>query len=214
MAAPWVCVRRRPEAALASGKLTRGDTGGQPTPSEVIMSSCFPKKFRPTETYGMLPPKKEGAMPNKVYPVQLSDEEYLQLHQYVQRGHKSARAITRARILLLADEHMSDEEIIDTLGVDRKTIYRVRKNYHNHGLEKALQEKVRSGAPSKIDGRLEATLTLLACSSPPEGSTRWTLQLLTDKLMELKAIDSISIETVRTILKKMNLNLGSSSAGA
>ncbi len=162
----------------------------------------------------MLPPKKEGAMPNKVYPVQLSDEEYLQLHQYVQRGHKSARAITRARILLLADEHMSDEEIIDTLGVDRKTIYRVRKNYHNHGLEKALQEKVRSGAPSKIDGRLEATLTLLACSSPPEGSTRWTLQLLTDKLMELKAIDSISIETVRTILKKMNLNLGSSSAGA
>ena len=76
-------------------------------------------------------------MPNEVYPVQLSDEEYLQLHQYVQRGHKSARAITRARILRLADEHMSDEEVIDTLGVDRKTIYRVRKNYHAHGLEKA-----------------------------------------------------------------------------
>jgi len=153
-------------------------------------------------------------MPNKVYHVQLSDEDYLQLHQYVQGGHKSARAITRARILLLADEHMSDEEIINTLGVDRKTIYRVRKNYHEHGLENALQEKVRSGAPSKIDGRLEATLTMLACSTPLEGSARWTLQLLTDKLIELKAIDAISIETVRTILKKMNLNLGSSSAGA
>jgi transposase len=153
-------------------------------------------------------------MPNKVYHVQLSDEAYLQLHQYVQGGHKSARAITRARILLLADEHLSDEEIIATLGVDRKTIYRVRKKYHEHGLEKALQEKVRSGAPSKIDGRLEATLTMLACSTPPEGSARWTLRLLTDKLIELKTIDAISMETVRTMLKKMNLNLGSSSAGA
>src|ERR671915_644813 len=153
-------------------------------------------------------------MPNKVYHVQLSDEAYLQLHQYVQGGHKSARAITRARILLLADEHLSDEEIIATLGVDRKTIYRVRKKYHEHGLEKALQEKVRSGAPSKIDGRLEATLTMLACSTPPEGSARWTLRLLTDKLVELKTIDAISMETVRTMLKKMNLNLGSSSAGA
>jgi transposase len=144
----------------------------------------------------------------------LSDEAYLQLHQYVQGGHKSARAITRARILLLADEHLSDAEIIATLGVDRKTIYRVRKKYHEHGLEKALQEKVRSGAPSKIDGRLEATLTMLACSTPPEGSARWTLRLLTDKLIELKTIDAISMETVRTMLKKMNLNLGSSSAGA
>jgi transposase len=109
---------------------------------------------------------------------------------------------------------MSDEEIIETLRVDRKTIYRVRKNYHEHGLEKAWQEKLRSGAPSKIDGRLEATLTMLACSNPPEGSARWTLPWLTDKLIELKAIDSISMETVRTLLKKTNLNLGSSSAGA
>ena len=147
-------------------------------------------------------------MPRKFYHVQLSDDDYLQLQQYVQGGHKSARAITRARILLLADAHMSDAEIIETLGIDRKTIYRVRKKYHQQGLEKALQEKLRSGAPSKIDGRLETTLTMLACSNPPEGSTRWTLQLLTDKLIELKAIDSISIETVRTILKKTNLNLG------
>lgn len=109
---------------------------------------------------------------------------------------------------------MSEAEIIDTLGVDRKTIYRVRRNYHEHGLEKALQEKVRSGAPSKIEGRLAATLTRLACSTPPEGSARWTLRLLTDKLIELKAIDAISIATVRTMLKTMNVNHGSSSAGA
>src|SRR5262245_31080303 len=118
-------------------------------------------------------------MPNQVYPVQLSDEDYLLLHQYVQDGHKSARAITRARILLLADEHMSAEDISNTLGVDRKTIYRVCKNYHEPGVDQALQEKVRSGAPSQIDGRLEATLTRLACSTPPEGRARWTLPLLT-----------------------------------
>jgi len=109
---------------------------------------------------------------------------------------------------------MRDAESIDTLGVDRKTSDRVRRNYHEHGLEKALQEKLRRGTPSKIDGRLEATLIMLACSTPPEGSARWALRLLTDKLIELKAIDAISSETVRTILKKMNVNLGSSSAGA
>jgi len=76
-------------------------------------------------------------MPKKLYPVQLGDEEYLQLRQYVEGGNKPARAINRARILLLADEQMSDEEILETLGVDRKTIYRVRKNYTEHGLEKA-----------------------------------------------------------------------------
>jgi len=147
-------------------------------------------------------------MPKQLYPVQLHDDEYLQLHQYVQRGHKPARSITRARILLLVDAQVSDEDIMNTLGVDRKTIYRVRKNYHERGLEQALQEKPRSGAPSKIDGRLEATLTMLACSDPPEGRARWTLQLLADKLIEVKAVDAISLETVRTMLKKMHLNLG------
>lgn len=84
------------------------------------------------------------------------------------------------------------------------TVYRVRKRYHEVGLSEALAEKLRSGAPSKIDGRAEATLTMLACSDPPKGYGRWTLQLLADKLVELEVIDSISLEAVRTVLKKMN----------
>ena len=156
----------------------------------------------------MLIPKKELAMPAKIYPIKLSEEERQQLQQYVKQGKKSARAINRARILLLADAQQTDEEITKVLGVNRTTIYRVRKEYHAVGVNKALEEKPRSGAPAKIDGRVEATLTMLACSDPPEGYGRWTLQLLADKLVELAVVESISLPTVRTALKKTNLNFG------
>jgi transposase len=147
-------------------------------------------------------------MPEKLYPIQLSEEERQQLQKYVKQGKKSARAINRARILLLADEQQTDEEITKVLGVNRTTIYRVRKEYRAVGVNKALAEKPRSGAPAKIDGRVEATLTMLACSDPPEGYGRWTLQLLADKLVELEVVESISLPTVRTALKKTHLNLG------
>jgi transposase len=114
-------------------------------------------------------------MPKKIYQIKLNDEEGLQLLHYVRAGNKSARAINRARILLLADCRMSDEEICGTLGVGMATVYRVRKGFHAGGVEAALPERPRSGAPSKIDGRAEATLLLLACADPPEGQARWTL---------------------------------------
>lgn len=96
-------------------------------------------------------------MPEKRYPIQLSEEERQQLQQYVKRGKKSARAMNRARILLLADEQQTDEEIAKVLGVNRTTIYRVRKEYRITGINKALEEKPRRGAPVKIAGRVEAT---------------------------------------------------------
>jgi transposase len=147
-------------------------------------------------------------MPKKNYYLTLSDEEYIRLRQHVRDGRKSARTINRARILLLSDEQVSDEEICQQLDVGRTTVYRVRQKYHEGGLALALQEKPRSGAPSKIDGRLEATLTMLACSDPPEGYGRWTLQLLADKLVDLEIVDSIALATVRTALKKTNSNRG------
>jgi len=147
-------------------------------------------------------------MPEKIYPITLREEERQQLHKYVKQGKKSARAITRARILLLADAQQTDEEITRALGVNRTTIYRVRKEYCAVGVTKALAEQPRSGAPAKIDGRVEATLTMLACSEPPEGYGRWTLQLLAEKLVELEVVDSISLPTVRTALKKTNSNRG------
>lgn len=147
-------------------------------------------------------------MPRKINHVILSDDDSLELRRYVHRGHKSARAMNRARMLLLADTGLTDQEIADTLGVGLATVYRIRKRYHELGLEKAWQENPRRGAPVKIDGRVEATLTMLACSDPPQGYGRWTLQLLAEKLVELQAVDSISLPTVSSALKKMNLNLG------
>jgi len=71
-----------------------------------------------------------------------------------------------------------------------------------------LSEKPRSGAPTKIDGNIQAKITMLACSEPPEGRSKWTLNLLADKLVEMEVVDSISNMTVQRVLKKMNLSLG------
>jgi putative transposase len=138
-----------------------------------------------------------------IFCVRLSEEDRTELNKYLRHGKSSARSLTRARILLLADEGHSDEVIVEALKVSRPTVNRIRKRYCEGGLDFALYEKPRSGAPPKLDGRVEAELTLLACSEPPEGRSKWTLRLLADKLVELEAVDSISHMSVHRILKKM-----------
>jgi hypothetical protein len=115
-------------------------------------------------------------MPKKIYAVHLSPEERQQLQSDMHHGQRSARRINRARILLLADAQCSGDEITTFGGVNRATVHRIRKSDGERGLHHILQEKHRSGAPCKIDGRVEATLTMLACSNPPAGYGRWTLQ--------------------------------------
>lgn len=144
----------------------------------------------------------------KLYCVRLEEVEREKLTSYLRRGKSSSRSLTRARILLLADEGRSDEEISDVLKVSKSTVSRIRKRYSKDGMDSALHEKSRIGAPTKIDGRIEAQLTLLACSEPPDGRSRWTVRLLADKLVEMEAVDSISHMTVQRLLKKMKLNLG------
>jgi transposase len=143
-----------------------------------------------------------------IFCVSLKEEDREELNLYLRRGKSSARSLTRARILLLADEGRLDEEIVEVLKVSRTTVNRIRKRYCEGGLEFALHEKTRSGAPPKIDGRVEAKLTLLACSEPPEGRSKWTLRLLADKLVELEAVDSISHMSVHRMLKKTRSNNG------
>jgi putative transposase len=138
-----------------------------------------------------------------IFCVRLSEEDRTELNKYLRHGKSPARSLTRARILLLADEGHSDEVIVEALKVSRPTVNRIRKRYCEGGLDFALYEKSRSGAPPKLDGRVEAELTLLACSEPPEGRSKWTLRLLADKLVELEAVDSISHMSVHRILKKM-----------
>lgn len=156
-------------------------------------------------------------MPNKRYAVQLTPQEREQLERYVRQGKKSARAITRARVLLLADEQYSDEDIGATLGISRQTVYNMRKKYQKrqskHILD-LLPEKPRAGQPVKVDSRVASYVAMIACSEAPAGAARWTLQLIADRLVELTVVDTICVESVRKALKKMPCNPGGKSAGA
>lgn len=147
------------------------------------------------------------------YHVYLTTENRQELESLIHSGESSARTQTRARILLLTDENQKKkkgaEEIASVLMCSLPTITNIRKKFVEGGLENALYDQVRPGATPKITGEIEAQLTLLACSTPPEGRSRWTLQLLADRLVELKLVDSISDVAVMHRLKKMNLSLGS-----
>ena len=144
----------------------------------------------------------------KLHIVSLKEQEREELKQYLRKGKSSARSLTRARILLLADEGRDDEMIAEALNVSKSTVSRIRTRYCEGGLDIALHEKARSGAPPKIDGRIEAQLTLLACSEPPDGRSRWTVRLLADRLVEMEVVEAISHMSVQRLLKKMKLSLG------
>lgn len=137
-----------------------------------------------------------------IFVVNLSEEDREYLNQFIRHGKASARSLARARVLLMANEGYSNKEIVEILKISRPTVNQIRKRYCQEGLDSAINEKPRSGAPPKIDGTIEAQVTVLACSEPPEGRSTWTLQLLADKLVELEAIDSISAMSIQRILKK------------
>jgi transposase len=137
---------------------------------------------------------------NKRYIVDLTADEGANLLALLGKGVAPARKLTRARILLLADEGRTDEEIAAALHVHRVTVERIRRRFVEGGLEQALNEQPRPGGRPKLAGKQEAMLVALACSQAPEG--RWTLQLLADRLVELDVVDAISDETVRRTLKK------------
>jgi len=140
--------------------------------------------------------------------VTLTTEERERLEGIIHSGDEAARTQTRARILLLTDysqgKHWTDEAIAAALLCSQKTVVNVRQRYVEAGLEAALYDKPRPGQPPKLTGEVEAHLTLLACSDPPEGYGRWTMRLLADKLVELEIVEEISHVAVWERLKKMN----------
>lgn len=140
--------------------------------------------------------------------VKLSPSEIEFLRAFKSSGKRSQREYDRANILLLLDKGKKDAEIVDFLEVERTTVWRTRKRYLAEGLEKSLQEKERSGQPRKYGIKQEAEIIALACSDPPEGRARWSLELLTDKLSRQKGLKSINRETIRLMLKKTNVNRG------
>jgi transposase len=144
----------------------------------------------------------------KKYVVDLDECERDQLEELTTKGKSGARRIRRARILLLADEGRIDKEVASFLGAAVTTVERVRKRFVEEGLEAALSERPRPGAARKLDGRQEAHLMALACSETPEGRGRWTMRMLTERLMELGVVEEISDETVRRTLKRGISNRG------
>jgi transposase len=151
-------------------------------------------------------------MPKKKYRINLSAEERMTVEQLLRHGTAGTRKLTRARILLQADDGLSDEEIAAALAVGPATVRRMRRRFVEEKLG-ALDEHVRRGAQRKLTAKQEAHVIALACTPAPEGNTRWTLRLLADKVVEMGFVDSISHETVRRVLKKANAKRGSSSNG-
>ena len=148
------------------------------------------------------------------YVVDLSEEEEQQLRKIISRGKVSARRAARARMLLKANEGLSDEQVAGNLEVGSATVGRIRQRFVEEGLEAALKDKPRPGQPRKLSGKQEAHLIAVACSNPPEGRARWTLRVLAGKVVELGFAESICHETVRQILKKTTSNPGKSNSGA
>lgn len=151
----------------------------------------------------------------KKYRVTLTSDEREQLTGLIAAGKAAAQKLTHARILLKADQAEGgpgwiDEQIAEALEVSVATVERVRQRFVEEGLEPALVRK-KPDTPSrerKLDGAGEARLIALACSKAPRGRVAWTLEMLADKLVELKVVDSICPETVRQTLKKTTSSRG------
>jgi putative transposase len=138
----------------------------------------------------------------------LTPDEVDYLAGFVKKGRKSARELTRARILLMLHDGMTEMDIKGILGICRATVSNTKRRYREEGLQCALSEKPRSGQPKKYTDVQEAEIIALACTSPPKGRVRWTIRLLAEKLNEQEGFETINRETVRLVLKKAKLDLG------
>jgi len=146
-------------------------------------------------------------MRRKTYRVVLPPEERKELRKLTHTGRAKAREILRANILLKADEaaegeRKGDPAIARELKVALRTVAATRERYVGGGLDLALHDRPRSGQPPRLSARGQAKLVAIACSTPPGGRARWTLELLQDRLVELKVVEHIGKETVRQALKK------------
>lgn len=150
---------------------------------------------------------------HQTYVIHLTKEERTVLEELTKRAGLSPRQVTRAKMLLLADINgsnpLEDDDIAKELNCSVNSVkYRRRRFASSNAIEDTIFDKQRSGRPTIIDGAVDAHMTTIACSSPPEGNTRWTLRMIKDRLITLDVIDEISHTTVGRTLKKKKLNLG------
>ncbi len=146
--------------------------------------------------------------------VRLTPEQRGELTDRLEREALNGRRRRHFQILLLADERRTDEQIASATGASRSTVERHRTRFAREGLEAALTDRPRGGAPAKLDGKQQAMIVALACSDAPEGQARWTAKLLASRAVALEVVESVSETTVRRILKKMRSSPGRSGRGA
>ena len=146
------------------------------------------------------------------YKVTLTPEEIEELEHLIQKGGKGYR-IKHAQILLKQDQSGEQtawgyEQIMEAYHTCRSTIAGVAKRFVMEGMEAALGRKKQENHSRKVTGEVEAQLCMIACSDPPEGCSRWTMQMIADELMRLEVVDYITDSTVCEVMKKMNLSRG------
>ena len=139
---------------------------------------------------------------DKVYVVKLTGKERQRLLAIVNKGQNKAAVIRRAHILLKSDEGKSDREISELLYIHEDSVRNTRKRFVEDGLAAALEDKAKPRREPKLNEQQQAHLVALACSQPPEGQARWTLELLAAQLVKDGIVSEISPETVRLALKK------------
>jgi transposase len=139
------------------------------------------------------------------YRVELSEAERDELTAMLNGGTQAARKLKRAQILLAADAGNTDTVIADCIGVGESSVYRTKRRFVTGNLEAALAEEPRPGAARKLSGKEEALLVATACTNPPEGRARWTLELLADQMVKLTDHADLSRETVRRRLAENKL---------
>jgi transposase len=164
-----------------------------------------PPKTRVKQLIHLAVSNREEALMKLRYSVELTEAERCELAALMSGGRHSARRIKRAQILQAADAGLGDEAIAAGIAVGGSTVYRTKRRFVEAGLEAALSEEPRPGADRKLTGKEEALLIATACSSPPQGRARWTLELLADELVRLTEHDSLSRETVRRRLAENDL---------
>ncbi len=143
----------------------------------------------------------------KVKVLKLKADDRKELQKLTKSGTIKSRKLNRCRILLLAAQGKTKQEISQILNISPTTAFNICNRYVAGGLENALNEKPRPGAPGIFSSKQKAKITALACSNSPQGRNRWSLRLLADKAVELKIVKSISYVKVRDILKKTNSSL-------
>lgn len=151
-----------------------------------------------------------------VYRLHLTATERQTLEGWLKKGKNSTKRVQYAQILLNSDEvieRKSSSVLKSIIGVSVKTIERVRRQFCEEGMSMFELKARKTRSDKKIDGRVEAHLSALLCQSPPDGKSRWELQMLSDKLVELQVIERITVTSVRKVLKKMNLSLFKSGNG-